>query len=166
MARPVVSLAVVAVFLALAGSAAAGPFGVGFTVGEPTGVTFKQWIGQNRAVDLAAAWSFADEAALHVHMDYLLHAPRPPEIEVPGLVFHFGIGGRIKLVDDEGDDESDNRLGVRLPLGVDYLMARSHIELFLEVAPILDLAPDTDLRVNGGFGLRYYFGGRPRHHRI
>jgi hypothetical protein len=65
------------------------------------------------------------------------------------------------LVSEEGDAESDNRLGVRFPLGLDYLFARSHMEMFFEVAPLLDLAPDTEFTVNGGFGFRYYFGGRP-----
>jgi hypothetical protein len=161
MARPVVLLAVLMLVTACAAEVAAGPLGVGVIVGEPTGLSLKQWIGQGRAVDLAAAWSFVDDAALHVHMDYLFHAPRPPEIDVPGLLFYFGIGGRIKLVDDEGDEESDNRLGVRVPLGLDYLFAQSHLEMFLEVAPLLDLAPETEFTVNGGLGIRYYFGGRP-----
>jgi hypothetical protein len=63
---------------------------------------------------------------------------------------------------DAGKQEEDqNRLGVRVPLGLDYLFARSHLEMFFEVAPILDLAPSTDLRVNAGLGIRYYFGARP-----
>jgi hypothetical protein len=141
---------------------------MGITLGEPTGLTFKQWMQHNRAVDLAAAWSFADEAALHVHMDYLYHFPGPPEIEVPGLLLYFGVGGRIKLVEDDNDKdgEAENRLGVRVPLGVDYLFARSHVELYFEVAPLVDLAPDTDFQLNGGVGVRYYFGSRPRTRRI
>jgi hypothetical protein len=143
--------------------AAAGSLGAGIMLGEPTGLTFKQWLQHNRALDLAAAWSFADETALDLHVDYLYHIPGPPELEVPGLLFHIGVGGRIKLVEnDAGKQEEDqNRLGVRVPLGLDYLFARSHLEMFFEVAPILDLAPSTDLRVNAGLGIRYYFGARP-----
>jgi hypothetical protein len=161
MASRVVWLSVLVLVVACVADVAAGPLGAGVIIGEPTGLSLKQWIGQGRAVDLAAAWSFVDNAAFHVHMDYLFHAPRPPQIEVPGLLFHFGLGGRIKLVSEEGDAESDNRLGVRFPLGLDYLFARSHMEMFFEVAPLLDLAPDTEFTVNGGFGFRYYFGGRP-----
>lgn len=168
MTRGIVAVAVVTSVVIGASQAGAGGFGAGIMVGEPTGLTFKQWMQHSRAVDFAAAWSFADETAVHMHMDYLYHVPGPPEIDIPGLLFHFGVGGRIKLVedDDDKDDEADNRLGVRLPLGLDYLFARSHLELYFEVAPLLDLAPSTDLRVNGGVGLRYYFGARPARRRI
>lgn len=167
MTRWMVVVAVLISIVACVSGAVAGSFGAGIMIGEPTGLTFKQWMQHNRALDLAAAWSFANEAALHVHMDYLYHVPGPPEIEVPGLLFHIGVGGRIKLVEDDNDkdNEAENRLGVRVPLGVDYLFARSHVELFLEVAPLVDLAPDTDFTVNGGMGIRYYFGARPARRR-
>lgn len=168
MTRWIVAVGVLTSIVACVSGAVAGSFGVGIVLGEPTGFTFKQWMQQNRALDAAAAWSFADETALHVHVDYLYHVPGPPEIEVPGLLFHIGVGGRIKLIEDDNDkdDESDNRLGVRVPLGVDYLFARSHVELFFEVAPVMDLAPSTELTVNAGIGIRYYLGARPARRRI
>jgi hypothetical protein len=166
MTRGMMAIVVLALICACVSAVQAGPFGVGIMAGEPTGLTFKQWMAHGRAIDLAAAWSFTDYAAVHIHMDYLFHFPGPPEIEVPGLLFHFGLGGRIKLAEDGDDKDSDNRLGLRIPIGFDYLMARSHLEVFLEVAPIMDLAPETELRMNGGIGIRYYFGGRPRSRRI
>ncbi len=33
----------------------------------------------------------------------------------------------------------------------------SPIDVFLEIAPIVDLAPATELSVNGGIGIRFYF---------
>jgi hypothetical protein len=163
MVRRIVALGLLVLAGGLASLSEAGPVGVGIVLGEPTGLTAKQWLGRGHAVDAAAAWSFADETALHFQMDYLFHRPGPPEIEAPGLFFHFGLGGRIKLVDDEGrGKDDDDRIGVRFPLGLDYLFAKSPLEAFLEIAPILDLAPESDFEINGGIGLRYYFGGRPR----
>jgi len=140
---------------ALGGVVSAGPVGLGIMVGEPTGISAKIWPGDGTGMDLGAAWSFTDEVAFHVHGDYLWHWPGPPEINVGGLLFYTGLGGRIKL------EEDSNRAGVRIPLGVTYLFPHSHLDFFLEIAPILDLAPDTELRGNGGLGFRYYFGGRP-----
>jgi hypothetical protein len=140
--------------------AIAGPLGVGIMVGEPTGLSAKLWTSRGHALDFGAAWSFADETALNVHADYLIHRPGPPEISVGGLLFYCGVGGRIKL------EEDNNRVGVRIPLGVTYLFGQSHLDFFFEIAPVLDLAPSTDLRVNGGFGLRYYLGGRPHTSRL
>ena len=169
MARSILFAIAVAVSCCWMSAAYAGPFGIGVVVGEPTGVTFKQWVGGDQAIDGAAAWSFADGTALHFHMDYLYHKPGPPETAVPGLLFYFGLGGRLKAGDSDhhGDDHGDdNRLGIRVPLGFDYLFAASHLELFFEVAPIMDLAPETDFLVNGGVGLRYYLGGRPSRRRM
>jgi hypothetical protein len=155
MARIAMMAAVVAAVFALVSAAAGGPIGIGLMIGEPTGISAKVWPGGAMGVDLGAAWSFADEVAFHVHGDYLWHWPGPPEVSVGGLLFYTGVGGRIKL------EEDSNRVGVRVPLGVTYLFPRSHLDFFLEIVPILDLAPATELRGNGGVGVRYYFGGRP-----
>jgi len=161
MARWLVPAIAVAAFCFCLSAAHAGPFGIGVVIGEPTGVTFKTWMGGDQAIDAAAAWSFVDGTSLHFHMDYLYHKPGPPEMAVPGLLIHFGLGGRLKVGDDDKHGDGDNRLGIRVPVGLDYLFAKSHLELFFEVAPLLDLAPETDFLVNGGVGLRYYLGGRP-----
>jgi hypothetical protein len=155
MVRRMLVTALITLVCALGGVATAGPLGLGIMVGEPTGISAKLWTGHGTAMDFGAAWSFTDEVAFHVHADYLVHWPGPPEINVGGLLFYAGLGGRIKL------EEDSNRAGVRIPLGVTYLFSQSHLDFFLEIAPILDLAPDTELRGNGGFGIRYYFGGRP-----
>jgi hypothetical protein len=48
-------------------------------------------------------------------------------------------------------------LGVRVPFGIEYLLEDAPVDFFLEVAPLLDVAPETELRVNGAFGVRYFF---------
>jgi hypothetical protein len=160
MARGILIVSLVVAVFAAGGSAAAGPLGIGVMVGEPTGLSAKMWGTRSTAMDLGVAWSFADEVALHVHGDYLVHKPGPPDINVGGLLFYAGVGGRMKL------EEDGNRVGVRFPLGVTYLFTQSHLDFFLEIAPILDLAPETKLMGNGGLGIRYYFGGRPRTSRM
>ena len=132
-------------------AAPAGDLGVGVILGEPTGLSFKQWVTGRTALDAAAAWSFGDESAFHVHMDYLLHTGGPSGEDIGRMLLYLGIGGRLKAEDD------DARIGARVPLGLAYEFDESPIEVFFEVAPILDLAPETELRVNGGFGIRYFF---------
>jgi hypothetical protein len=131
--------------------ALAGDFGLGVILGEPTGLSFKQWVSYSTAFAAAAAWSFGHESAFHVHLDYLLHTPGQSDRGIGRMLFYFGIGGRLKAEDEEG------RLGARLPLGMVYEFEDSPIDVFFEVAPILDLAPETEVRVNGGFGVRYFF---------
>ena len=48
-------------------------------------------------------------------------------------------------------------IGVRVPVGLNYLFDNTSIDIFLEVVPILDLAPQTDFKINAAIGGRYYF---------
>jgi len=154
-----VSVALVSVLLFHSAGSCHG-FGAGIIVGEPTGVCFKQWLNYRNAIDFAAAWSFDDEAAFQFHMDYLFHKYfviiTDRDQIVGGMPLSVGIGGRLKLEDDDEDDD-DVLIGVRFPLGISYLFVDTPVDLFLEVVPIMDLAPETDFSLNGAIGFRYYF---------
>jgi len=128
-------------------------FGLGVIIGEPTGPSFKLWTGSTTAIDGAVAWSLSKNNALHLHADYLYHNFSLIQVEKGRLPFYFGIGGRIKIVEGEKDD----KIGVRIPVGLDYLFADTPLDIFVEVVPVLDLVPDTDLDFNGAVGIRYLF---------
>ncbi len=126
-------------------------FGLGVIVGEPTGISFKDWLNGKTAIDGAIAWSFEHESSFHIHADYLIHAF--DEFETTQSVpLYYGIGGRLKT-----SNGGDARLGLRGVVGIGYLFREAPIDLFFEIAPILDVAPRTELSVNGGFGARYFF---------
>jgi len=127
-------------------------FGLGIILGEPTGISGKLWISGRSAVDGAAAWSLGNNEALHLHADYLLHNFTLIKVEKGRLPFYYGIGGRIRFA-DVGDDH----IGVRVPLGLAYLFEGAPLDIFLEIVPILDLAPDTDFDLNGALGVRFFF---------
>lgn len=150
---------ITAIILCLASSTATAQgrgFGLGLIVGEPTGLSAKLWQSRQSAFDFAAAWSFSDEAALHLHGDFLRHAFGLIEVEKGKLPVYYGIGLRVKMSDDE--DADDVSLGIRIPVGLDYLFAGgTPLDVFLEVVPILDLAPDTDVTLNASLGMRYWF---------
>lgn len=138
----------------IAGSAAGqGNFGLGIIVGEPTGVSGKLWVSENTAFDGAAAWAFSDEGALHLHADYLFHDFDLIDVDKGKLPVYFGIGARVKF-------ENKSKFGVRVPVGIAYLVQDAPIDLFFELVPLLDLVPDTDFAFNAAIGVRYFFGGR------
>jgi hypothetical protein len=116
-----------------------GKVGVGFILGEPTGLSGKIWIGKKTAIDAALAWSFQDNDALHVHADYLLHG-----------ALYYGIGGRIKFQDK-------SRFGIRIPFGIASRFADRHLDFFFEIVPLLDFVPKTKFLLNSALGLRFYF---------
>jgi hypothetical protein len=125
-------------------------FGLGIILGEPTGVSAKLWTSGENAFDFAAAWSFQGEGNLLLQADYVWHIFRLIPVESGRLPFYVGVGAEVIF--------SDNPvLGVRVPLGLDYLFANAPVDIFVELVPILRLAPSTDFDFAGGIGARYWF---------
>ena len=133
-------------------------FGLGIIAGEPTGLSAKAWIGEGSAVDFAAAWSLEGRDFFQVHADYLRHA-NVIEVDKGFLPFYYGIGARIVILEDQfrRDLEDDVLFGLRIPLGITYLFAGAPLDIFAELVPVVELFPATDLDLDGGVGIRYYF---------
>ena len=131
-------------------------FGLGVIFGEPTGLSGKLWQTRSTALDFGAAWSFVDDSAFHLHFDILVHRFDLIRVDKGRLPLYYGLGGRIKFSDDDRGD-TDTKVGVRFPVGLDYLFARDPFDIFFEIVPILDLAPDTDASLNASVGFRYWF---------
>lgn len=126
-------------------------FGAGIMIGEPTGINVKGWLTKNTALDIGLAWSFVRETSFHIHADYLMHSFDVFET-TENIPLYYGIGGRIKI-----GDHDKSRLGFRMVGGINYIFRGAPFDLFLEIAPILDLVPKTELTANGGFGARFFF---------
>jgi len=125
-------------------------FGLGVILGEPTGVSAKGWISSRTAFDAGLAWSFRRSGYLHVHADYLWHFADVVSTNQQVLPY-IGIGGRI------GARDNSAIVGVRVPFGISWIPTNAPIDVFLEIAPIVDLTPETDINANGGIGVRFYF---------
>ena len=125
-------------------------FGLGVILGEPTGVSAKGWISSRTAFDAGFAWSFRRSGYLHVHADYLWHFADVVNTSQQVLPY-IGIGGRI------GARDNAAIVGVRVPFGMLWIPTNAPIDVFLEIAPIVDLSPETEINANGGIGVRLYF---------
>ena len=62
-------------------------------------------------------------------------------------------GGRIL----NRTDQNSLNVGIRLPVGIEYLFQRAPLDVFLEVVPVLDLTPESTVDVNASIGTRYFF---------
>jgi len=129
----------------------AGDMEVGILLGEPTGLSGKYWVTGNTAVDLGVAWSFGEGGNFHLHGDYLFHNFDFFDVDSGSLPIYVGIGGRVRLEDD------DSRVGLRVAIGLEYILESNPFSFFFEVAPIVDFLPETEADVNGGIGVRYIF---------
>ena len=136
------------------GSAAAdvrpGTIGLGIIFGEPTGVSFKSWTGRTTAFDAAVAWSFDGSGSLVLHGDYLFHDFDLLRARKGSLAVYYGIGGRVDL-------EDKTRAGVRIPVGLSYIFDRAPFEIFVELGPVFDVVPRTEVTLAAFLGVRYLF---------
>lgn len=124
--------------------------GLGVIIGEPTGISAKFWTTSRNAVDAAMAYSFRRRGYFHIHADYLWHFPDVIR-STERFPLYVGIGGRLAVGRDRGI------FGVRIPGGIAYWVRSAPVEIFFEVAPIVDLAPETDVSGNIGIGARFFF---------
>ncbi len=133
--------------------------GIGIIAGEPTGLSVKYWLDDTQAIDGAAAWSFWDDDGFQLHADYLWHNF---DLVDPGaadgkLPVYYGVGARLKFEEDNGKgDDGDTVFGIRVPLGISYLFEDGRFDVFAELVPVLDLAPDVELDLQLAVGLRFY----------
>ncbi len=130
-----------------------GTFGIGFVLGEPSGISWKYWLDGRRAVDGAFGYSFGDDYRISVN--YILHEDA---FEDPTFPLYYGIGGAVS--GNRGyvtrSKEGNFALGARGVIGVSYLFKRAPLDAFLEVAPIVFIAPPLGLSIDFAFGLRVY----------
>jgi hypothetical protein len=131
--------------------------GIGLILGEHRFSV--RWL--TKSTHRRAAWSFWDGDGFQLHSDFLWH--NFDLLDDPGgvdgkLPVYFGGGARLKFRDDEGrhHDEDETVFGVRAPVGISYLFDGKPFDLFAEVAPILDLAPDVELNLSLAVGMHFY----------
>jgi hypothetical protein len=130
-----------------------GKLGVGIIVGEPTGASVKYWLNDTMALDGALGWSYRPHSDLYLHSDVLWHNFDLIPVSQGRLPLYFGVGGLVRF----RDDNEDNQVGIRAPVGLSYMFDNVPIDIFVEVAPAIDFAPDVRGEVTGGVGIRYWF---------
>ncbi|MEX0686207.1 MAG: hypothetical protein WD267_05115 [Balneolales bacterium] len=132
-------------------------FGLGVMLGEPTGLSAKLWTSSSNALAFGLGWStyhprYDDNGLrIHAHMDYLWHSFDSIKSEEQ-FVLHYGVGVRFK---DRGSDNGS--LALRGVGGINWLPRNMPIDVFLELAPSLELTPSTGFGLDAALGARFYF---------
>lgn len=126
--------------------------GLGIILGEPTGISGKYWITENTAYDFGIAYSFIGlNSSLSLHADYLYHLFNAIETQYT-LPVYYGFGARMRT-----NENSELGLGARGVIGISLFSTQLPMDFFLEVAPVFQLIPETELNFDIGIGARYYF---------
>jgi hypothetical protein len=138
-------------------------FGLGVIIGEPTGISAKLWTTSINAFDFGLGWSIGGDrvgnydghynggSRVHFHMDYLWHSFEAIH-STERFPLYYGIGGRIN-----SGAGYDGSVAVRGVFGIAWLPHNTPIDIFLELAPSLQLTPSTGFGIDAGLGARYFF---------
>ncbi len=128
-------------------------FGLGVMIGEPTGLSGKYWLDETHAVDFGLAYSFVHpEKTFSLHADYLFHNDSFIH-STERLPVYYGIGARVHLGKNDG-----STIGARGVAGIVWMPGSVPIDIFIELAPVFNLFPETSLHLDFAIGGRYYFG--------
>jgi hypothetical protein len=127
-------------------------FGLGVILGEPTGISAKFWLSPGTALDFGLGYSFtSSNSVFDLYADYVFHNSDMIH-SAENFVVYYGPGARLKIKED-----TESRLGVRGVIGILWIPRGTSFDLFLEIAPILDIIPATKFDFSGGIGGRYFF---------
>ena len=143
------SLVIFLVVLITSSPILAQSWGIGIMIGEPTGISYKIW--QNKTIAWAGgvAWALGQQWKLHLHADYLFHNYNFHLTKEIKIITHLGLGGKFKI--------EESAIGIRVPLGLNYIFANAPLDCFFEIVPILDLIPATEFWLGAALGVRLYF---------
>jgi len=152
-------------------------FGLGFMLGAPTGLSGKYFLSADTALDfgLGTIYRYRDREGVHAHLDFLWHPFSLASAQAFELPLYFGVGGRI-LYGDRCYNYNNRgvcdyyfhnytAMGPRGSLGLAFDFNKVPLDIFFEIALVLDFVIDRDNRYddslyldfNGAVGLRYYF---------
>lgn len=142
--------------LSVSSMARAENFGLGIILGDPTGLSGKMKLNEAHSLDGALAYSSGKHSGTQFHADYLWDRARTWATDQGPLHMYYGLGGRLISYNDE-HKHSQISLGPRGSLGLSFDIHNPNIELFGELAAILELTPDISADIDAGIGARIRF---------
>lgn len=129
---------------------------VGFVLGSASGFSGQLDLGGKRAVDLGLAYS--SNSQFTVTSSYLFTKARSwnlRNVSFP-LTLYYGLGVRLLNI-KSGKNDGKVALGPRAPIGLHMEITNPNISLFAELAPVLDVTPESNVEMTAGIGVRLRF---------
>jgi hypothetical protein len=150
-----ISIALVLPVLILGSNAKAG-HEAGFVLGTASGFSGMLDLGGGNAIDLGLAYS--SNSQFTVTSDYLFTKARSwnlRNLSAP-LTLYYGLGVRLLNI-KSGKNDGKVAVGPRAPIGLHMEINNPNISLFAELAPVLDIVPESNVEITAGIGVRLRF---------
>ncbi len=137
------------VALAPATTPAQGRFGLGAIVGEPTGFSLKYWLDGRNSIDGIIGVNMGRRGGLALVGDWAHHWADLTPVSRGRFLLGLGAGMFIGVGHDLG-------VGVRVKGLADYMFAPAPVNIFLEIAPTIEIT-DPGIGAQAGLGVRWFF---------
>lgn len=141
--------------LMMTSAAHAEDLGVGVILGDPSGLSGKMKLDGNHSIDGALAYSSGKHSGTQFHADYLWDRARSWGTTQGPLDMYYGLGGRLISYSDE--NKSKISIGPRGSLGLSFNINNPNLELFGEIAMVLEVTPSMSADLDAGVGARIRF---------
>ena len=135
----------------------AEPLSLGVILGTENGLSFKYNLENSNAIAGSVSYSTYRDYGSSFHVDYLFDKAR--QLEAPqgtSFDFYYGLGVVLSNI-RRGLDEGRTQVGIRGPFGLSKSVYNPNLDFFGEIAPVLQVAPNSDVNLAVGLGLRYRF---------
>lgn len=126
-------------------------FGAGIYIGSPTGIKVKMNLNKTNALSSVVAWDI-NQSQMYVSVDYsynFIYTIKNENTTLP-IFLYTGPGIRVMA-------SNNAKVGIKFTGGAGFKFSDIPLEFFLEVSPILDVFPATELGLNAGIGFILYF---------
>jgi hypothetical protein len=128
-----------------------GDVGLGFIVGDPTGISGKIWLSDINALDFIAGFGTFHNDYIELRADYVWHEFSLFPVKSGQLPLYYGMGLGTAI----GNRAS--LLSVRGVVGIEYLFAAAPLDVFLELGPGAAIIPNSRVDFTAGLGMRFFF---------
>ena len=131
--------------------------GLGIFLGSPVAFTFTAQLKGPSMVQCGMGVTQGDN--LYLYADYRYRIYTLPAVKE--LSFFIGGGAAYNNYDHDSkhniDEDEENRMELRVPLGMDFAIPTVPVVVTLELTPALQVVPDADFHMRGGVGVKYFF---------
>jgi hypothetical protein len=140
-------------------------FGLGIMLGVPSGLSGKVYVGTDTAIDFGIGTYYGGRRGyndgFHLHADFLWHPLVVADPDPFWVPLYIGVGARFLDHGNDGNNNDDTHVGVRVPAGIMMDFNNVPLDIFFEIAFVFDILRDDGRHGRADFqsaiGIRYYF---------
>lgn len=142
------------VALAVSVNAQSQGFAVGANLFSPAGVSAKYTLSESTAITGVVGFSLNDfNNSFTLQANFIKNGEKDQFSLESGLLrSYFGAGLNLTF-----QEWGDTGVGLRVPLGVEYAIEQQPLEIYMDIAPTLDIQPNTAFYFSSSMGVRYFF---------